>query len=260
MKIFTAQQMRDFDKEAVETYHIPSMVLMENAALRVVEFLEAKFSPLREKKIVVLCGKGNNGGDGFAIARHLDGVGCGPMVVMAAAEDQLKGDALANFQALRACLDAAEPPFTYLSRGRIVHAQHLGRALELFFDADIVVDALLGTGFQVGMHNAAQLPLMGLSVGLSRQSLVAIDIPSAVSADTGEAASQAGRADYTITFAAPKRGMFVRDGLERCGEIWVGDIGAAARQMDEAAHRLRAFHARIRAPHDAAPNARRPQR
>ena len=235
MKIFTAEQMRAFDREAIEAYQIPSIVLMENAALRVVEFLEAKFSPLGEKKIVILCGKGNNGGDGFAIARHLTNAGCRLMVAMAAAEDELKGDALTNFQVLCECSDVADLPLSYFGQGRIVLVQHLGRALELFLDADIVVDALLGTGFQIGLRKEPQFPLTVLSMAHGyKQVRVAVDVPSALNADTGEAASQAARADFTVTFAAPKRGMFVREGIERCGEIWVGDIGSGARQMDEA--------------------------
>src|SRR4028119_2134446 len=75
MNVFTAEQMREFDRAAIEDYGIPGIVLMENAALRVVEFLEHKFAPLSEKRIVVLCGKGNNGGDGLAIARHLMSAG-----------------------------------------------------------------------------------------------------------------------------------------------------------------------------------------
>src|SRR4028119_199446 len=98
MNVFTAQQMRDFDHAAVEEYSIPSIVLMENAALRVVEFREMKFAPLKDKSIVILCGKGNNGGDGFAIARHLMSLSiCSDVVACAPAE--LRGDALVNYRA-----------------------------------------------------------------------------------------------------------------------------------------------------------------
>ena len=227
MKIFTAEQMRAFDREAIEAYHIPSIVLMENAALRVVEFLEAKFSPLGEKRIVILCGKGNNGGDGFAIARHLSNLGCRLTVAVAAGRDEMRGDALANFDALCACLD----------NDRIIQPPRLDRVAQLCLDADIVVDAVLGTGFrgQVRDGHVKKLFLFGLGmVHGYKQVCVAIDIPSALNADTGQAAPEARRADYTITFAAPKRGFFVREGIERCGEIWVGDIGAGTRQMDEA--------------------------
>src|SRR4028119_668607 len=100
MNVFTAQQMRDFDRAAVDDYSIPSIVLMENAALRVVEFLEMKFSPLREKRIVVLCGKGNNGGEGFAIARHLMSSGSKLFVIMVGRPAELKGDALINYETI----------------------------------------------------------------------------------------------------------------------------------------------------------------
>src|SRR5688572_12706158 len=99
MKVFTAQQMRDFDRAATEEYGIPSIVLMENAALRVVEFLEMKFAPLQKKRIAVVCGKGNNGGDGLAIARHLLKANCRELLVLlTASPTDFKGDALANYE------------------------------------------------------------------------------------------------------------------------------------------------------------------
>ncbi len=229
--------MRAFDKEATEQYHIPSMVLMENAALRVVEFLEAKFAPLHEKRIVILCGKGNNGGDGFAIARHLSNMGCRPVVLLAATQEELSSDAIANSHVLRACLDV-EPPRSPFSLGRLFQASHLERAHGLeqahseLRAADILIDALLGTGFHGEVRDERlEFLLKCLSVHRARRIRVAIDIPSALNADTGEADREAARADYTITFAAPKRGMFVREGVDRCGEIWVGDIGSGQRQM-----------------------------
>ena len=91
MLVYTAEQMRAFDKAATEKLGIPSAVLMENAALRVVEFLERKFAPLRDKKIVVLCGKGNNGGDGFTIARHLTASAGHVMVLLTSDPSDLEG-------------------------------------------------------------------------------------------------------------------------------------------------------------------------
>lgn len=219
MKVFTAQQMRDFDRAATEEYGIPSIVLMENAALRVVEFLEMKFSPLREKRIVIFCGKGNNGGDGFAIARHLSNYDGSLVIVVACAPQELKGDALVNYE--------------ILSKQSGVRIEQLAldpdKAEEDFneYEADILLDALLGTGFKgeirgdllrkafLSLHNSATLD----------NSTIAIDIPSGLDSDTGAAAELCPTANYTVTFAAPKRGMFLRDGMVKCGEIWVGGIG-----------------------------------
>jgi len=217
MKIFTAEQMRAFDKEAIEQYHTPGIVLMENAALRVVEFLEAKFSPLSEKRIVILCGKGNNGGDGFAIARHLGNAGAW-VQVLAVSPDSLRGDAKINFEAYSKC-DLVATDFS-LPRG------FPGPGY------DIVVDALVGTGFSGPVREEFREAFKYLRNSLTyRIPIVAVDVPSALNADTGEAAPEACGAEYTVTFASPKRGMFVRDGIGKCGEIWVGDIGSTHEHM-----------------------------
>ena len=137
MKIFTPAQMRDFDRIAVKDHNIPPIVLMENAALRVVEFCEAKFGPLAGKRVTVVCGKGNNGGDGFAVARHLAAAGCEVSVVLAAPKNKLAGDALTNFKAL--------PPLDILG------------ANDDWPEADFIVDALglgVGIGLAVGIGQA----------------------------------------------------------------------------------------------------------
>jgi hydroxyethylthiazole kinase-like uncharacterized protein yjeF len=219
MKIFTAEQMRAFDREAVEKYGVPSIVLMENAALRVVEFLEGKFAPLREKRVVVLCGKGNNGGDGFAIARHLEGH-CASLQVLAVGPEELKGDARINFEILQ-------------KGGCHVRTDFLG-SWSSTAHYDVVVDALTGTGFSGVVREELVDAFQYLHrASASRMRIVAVDIPSALNADTGEAAPEARRSHFTVTFAAPKRGMFVRDGVGKCGEVWIGDIGSDFSQMDE---------------------------
>jgi NAD(P)H-hydrate epimerase len=225
MKVFTAQQMRDFDRAAVDEYSIPSIVLMENAALRVVEFLEIQFKPLKDKNIVVLCGKGNNGGDGFAIARHLlhasmcsDVVACGPT--------ELTGDALVNYQAYKRS-DIPIEGLEDLGRFDLIEVDDdkLDSLSGSLAGYDIVVDALLGTGFRGAVTtNLIRSALQELSCQGSAIR-VAVDIPSALNADSGEAAPEAVGASYTVTFASPKRGMFLRDGPQMCGEIWVGEIG-----------------------------------
>lgn len=219
MKVFTPEQMRAFDQTATIEYSIPSIVLMENAALRVVEFLEWKFAPLRGKRVAVLCGKGNNGGDGFAIARHLANAGCWTTVLMSSSPEELKGDALTNYQILEQ------------SRKRSPFLSGLWRIdewdeLNISLGSDVTVDAFFGTGFNGELDEE-------LAEWLEGPSVVAVDIPSGLNAETGDASRGTEPADYTITFAAPKRGMFLREGIEHCGEIWVGDIGTTNIQMDE---------------------------
>jgi NAD(P)H-hydrate epimerase len=222
MNIFTAEQMRAFDKAASEQFRIPSVVLMENAALRVVEFLEAQFAPLADKKILVLCGSGSNGGDGFAIARHLQYALQSPAdltVFMTGEPGDLKDDAKINFNILQ----AAGTSITQAGTG----------SGELPWDTfDVIVDALLGTGFKGEIRGDALIRLLG-KAALAPAPIVAVDIPSGLHPDTGEAASEALKADFTITLAAPKRGLFLKRGLDLCGEIWVGGIGTPQRLMDD---------------------------
>ena len=280
MQIFTAQQMRDFDKKAVEEYGIPSIVLMENAALRVVEFLEAKFSPLIEKRILILCGKGNNGGDGFCIARHLQNFFCDVSVVFAGSVDELQGDALLAYQIYRGDEDPMGNGSLVLelSGEKSIYDEIREDYGDEYLNCDIVIDALLGTGFKGPIRDnriAQALSFIQdpgaeveygnlLSFATQKRWKVAVDLPSGLNADTGEAAQnkkaydssasnadlkrdiesargkseqaklaefRRPRVDYTISFVAPKCGMLVRDGLKSCGEIWIGDIGARRDQL-----------------------------
>src|SRR6185503_4831262 len=102
MKILTPEQIREVDRLSTEKYGIPSLILMENAGMRVVEVLEGQFENLDELTIAILCGKGNNGGDGFVIVRQLIQRGCFPFVFLFAAEDEVKGDAKTNLDILKA--------------------------------------------------------------------------------------------------------------------------------------------------------------
>lgn len=225
MKIFTAEQMRGFDRAATQEYSVPSIVLMENAALRVVEFLNLKCAPLRDKRVVIFCGKGNNGGDGFAIARHLHNAGCRVQVLLAAAPTDYKGDAQVNYEILTHTLDEANIVQLTGKKSSLSPAQR-----EALQHTDIVLDAILGTGFQGAVRGDATIQAFKL-LGQTPGQRIAIDVVSATNSDTGEASELAVKADYTVTFAAPKRGQFLRQGLELSGEIWVGGIGTPAAQM-----------------------------
>src|SRR5947207_14825560 len=137
MKILTPEQLREVDRLSTDKYGIPSLILMENAGMRVAEVLENEFEDLDQLTIAVLCGKGNNGGDGFVIARQLIQKGCFPFVFLFASEDDVKGDAKTNLNILKGL---GYPP--------TVVANDLDwseEKLELL-DADIGSDALLGTG------------------------------------------------------------------------------------------------------------------
>src|SRR5215813_642965 len=137
MKILTPEQIREVDRLATEKYGIPSLILMENAGMRVAEVLEDRFEDLEDLTIAILCGKGNNGGDGFVVARQLIQKGCFPFVFLFASEVGVKGDARINLNILKAI---GYPP-------TIVTSEHdWNEEKQEILDADIVVDALLGTG------------------------------------------------------------------------------------------------------------------
>ncbi len=228
VKVFTSAQMRAFDRASIERYHLTSPVLLENAALRVVEWLEARLAPLRGKTVLIVCGKGNNGGDGLAIARHLVGAGCVVDVVLLNGEDGLMGDAALQLLALQNGLSSREAGHAFLHFDLATKPDALGELRGQSFD--IALDAMFGTGFSGS-------PRAGFAEGwdlLSRaRHIIAVDTVSGLNADTGEVADGAAKVEATVTFASPKRGHFLREGLELGGELWVGDIGTLPHQMDE---------------------------
>ncbi len=209
MKLLTAAEMREVDRATIEQ-GIPGIVLMENAGHRVVEFLQRRYSPLREQRIVILCGRGNNGGDGFAIARQLHTrFQPGSLdVVLAGSASDLHGE-------------AADAYRMWLSCGGSV--QGLAPAMQ---SATIVVDALLGTG----MKGPATGDMLGLireiNNGFPLADIVSVDIPSGMTSDGPMFEGECVCADATVTFTALKVGLAVGPNYERCGELIVGEIGS----------------------------------
>ena len=209
MKVLTAAQMRAVDARTIEA-GIQGIVLMENAAHRVVEFLAARFD-LASERVVVLCGKGNNGGDGLAIARqlytHLHPAGL--YVVLLAAPEELKGDAAANLAMLRAC---GCPLF------REIPAEAR--------NATLVVDALLGTGISGAAAGAMLEGIREINSGFPLASVVAVDLPSGMPSDSGDATGEFARADFTVTFTAPKWAHALPPNCDCVGELAVAPIGS----------------------------------
>ena len=210
MKVLTAAQMRKVDRRTSEM-GIPGIVLMENAGHRVVEFLAERFAPLSAQRIVVLCGKGNNGGDGLVVARQLY-TRFHPQalhVVLLAAPEEMKGDAAANYRMLAAC---GFPVWSEIpAEARL---------------ATLVVDALLGTGIT---GPAAGIMLEGIreiNDGFPLARVVAVDIPSGMPSESGEPVGECARADYTVTFTAPKPAQVLPPNCDGVGELVVGPIGS----------------------------------
>jgi NAD(P)H-hydrate epimerase len=214
MKVVTSQEMQKLDKLAIKKIGIPSIVLMENAGIKVAEVIEKECAPLSGRSVYILCGPGNNGGDGMVVARHLFNRGVRLKVFLLAEKNRIKGDAATN-------LGIAEKLGIGIKEVNSVQDLKLLRQ-ELPY-ADITVDALLGTG--------STLPLRGLlkkAVGLINQCsshTVAVDLPTGLDADTGEVPGEAVKANFTVTFAYPKRGLYLYPGIDYAGKIEVVDIG-----------------------------------
>jgi ADP-dependent NAD(P)H-hydrate dehydratase / NAD(P)H-hydrate epimerase len=218
MKILTAEEMREVDRLTSAREGIPSATLMENAGASVARVIQKRFPSFKQRKIVVLCGKGNNGGDGFVVARHLRDSGAFPAAYLIANPDEMKGDAAANCKRWRESGGS-------LRFIRNVNEWHDQRTA--ITSADIIVDALLGTGVRGALEGLLGDVIRDLNARDKRHlALVAVDIPSGLPADGETPQGPVIDADYTITFTAPKVGMFSGDANERLGELTVSDIGS----------------------------------
>jgi hydroxyethylthiazole kinase-like uncharacterized protein yjeF len=227
MKIVTAAEMREIDRLTTESVGIPSLSLMENAGAQVAEFILESLPLFEHRRIVVLCGKGNNGGDGFVAARHLRDAGRMVEAVLFAAPDALSGDAVAQFGRWR---DSGGPL-------RVVHdAQEWQRARILLEGSCIIVDALLGTGLRGPVESVLAHAIDVVNAARPHAIVVAVDIPSGASADTGAVDGSCIRADYTVTFTAPKQGQLMPPAASRCGRLFVRDIGSPRKKIEEVSH------------------------
>lgn len=224
MKILTAAEMREVDRLSTERHGIPSLALMESAGKKCAEFLLTRFLNVSRRRIVILCGKGNNGGDGFVVARHLLAVGAKPSVFLFAAPDEMRGDAAANLKR-----------WQEVSRElQIVRSAGEWQALKASVaSADIVIDALLGTGVRGPVEGFLAQVIDDVNKKHRDQIAVAVDIPSGLPADTSEAQGPVIKANYTVTFTAPKAGMFSGGASEFVGQLVVRDIGSPPELIEE---------------------------
>ncbi len=216
MKLATAAQMRAMDQCTYRDYGMPSLVLMENAALCVVDMVAARFGPLRGKRIAVACGKGSNGGDGLAIARHLHTrLGAQVTVWLAADPAALTGDAQTNCE---------------MARKFGVPIQQASERGDAFSRADMVIDALLGTGIKGAV--TGELAVVIDAINSAHKPVVSVDVPSGLDADTGRVEGACVRASVTVTLALAKIGLYDFPGQEYVGEIVVADIGMPRAVME----------------------------
>ena len=211
MKILTSEQMRNIDRRATDSFGVPSIVLMENAALAVIDAILAHFPDI--DRAAIFCGTGKNGGDGFAIARHLENRGVVPVIFIVGDRAKVGGDALTN---LVTCQRLAIPIYD------IAHESHLDDAFAHASDADVVIDAIFGTGLDRA-PDGVQAEVIRAIAEL-RLPVVAVDLPSGVNSSSAEVFDPCLQAEVTVTFAAPKVCHVFEPAATYCGEIIVADI------------------------------------
>jgi NAD(P)H-hydrate epimerase len=210
MKIVSAAEMREIDRVTSDRFGVPSLTLMENAGTAVADFVASQYPSA--KRIGVICGKGNNGGDGFVVARQLHQAGKEVRVLLLAEPAELRGDAAEMFTKLPIA------PVTVTS-----HDQLKAASARAVFGADVLVDAILGTGFRPpvsGLYAEAIAALNAVSAPV-----VAVDIPSGADADVmGEQVGAVARADAVVTFTAPRPAHIF--GMLTAGPTVISPIGS----------------------------------
>jgi len=214
MRVLNARQMREADRRTIEEIGIPSIVLMENAGRQVVAAIEAMHADLLEDSVAVLCGHGNNGGDGFVVARTLAQRGVDVSVFLVGRVADVRGDARANLDIL------GRLGFTVVE---IADSSAWELHVSEIRDCALIIDAMFGTGLNAPLSGL--LETVVADVNGSGIPVVAIDLPSGLSADTPEPIGPFVEAGMTVTLGAPKLCLVLPPGESRAGDIVIADIG-----------------------------------
>ena len=217
MKIVTAAQMQALDHRTITEAHIPGLTLMEHAGTGVITAMEHAYGPLAHKRVTILCGKGNNGGDGFVVARLLRRKRARPSVLLLAHAKDLQGDAARMY---RRCVPSGGSAAVHVN-------PNTERVRSELQSADLVVDAMLGTGLSSpvsGTYKAA-IDLLNDISAEKQCPVIAVDLPSGIHADTGVVLGAAVRASLTVTFGLPKIGLYLGKGIDHAGQVRIFDIG-----------------------------------
>lgn len=205
-------QIQELDRWAIDELGIPSIALMENAGRAVAEVVLKKLKSKPKASVVIVCGTGNNGGDGFVVARHLLNKGLNVKIFLLGEDMWLKADAFINYRAL------------------INMGINVGSLLEMtpafkrtLGSADVIVDAMFG----VGLNRPVQEPYYGVIKAINAQKayVVAVDVPSGLDGTTGGIYSICVKASVTVTFSYPKKGFFKNQGPRHTGKLEIADIG-----------------------------------
>ena len=214
--LMTKDQVRAVDSWAINTLGIPGVVLMENAGRSCAELIKEKLKAIAAPKVCIFCGTGNNGGDGYVIARHLLNSGFKVIVVICGDRQKVKGDAKIN-------LDILEKLGRPIEQLNLKDSDVPARVKAFAADADMIVDGLFGTGLS-GPLRDDYIPLIE-SINAIDSPILAIDIPSGLDCDNGRPLGAAVRASCTVTFVAVKKGFVSECAASYTGEIYVASIG-----------------------------------
>lgn len=217
--VLSRQEVRNGDSVAIERYGINGLVLMENAGAAAARFIYSRLKSPAETHVLIITGTGNNGGDGFVVARHLVNERVAVHLIICGARERVKGDALANLQ----IVEKMNLPITWLATADADEAVRTITDLAGSLPVEMIIDALLGTG----TAGPPRQPIRAAIETINRlgKPVVALDIPSGLDCDTGEPLELAVKADHTVTFAARKKGFLTLGAQAYTGDITVASIG-----------------------------------
>jgi len=212
--VLTRQQSRDFDAWAINKMGVPGAVLMENAGGNCAEIIIKELKKTGGSKVCIFCGAGNNGGDGFVIARHLINEGLKVKIALCGKESKIKGDAEINYKITRNMKIAIKE----------LDLNNIEKDVKEYAgESDLIVDAIFGTGL-AGVISGEFENLINAINSLNKI-IIAVDLPSGLDCDTGLALGTAIKASRTVTFAAAKKGFINPDCAKYTGEIYIASIG-----------------------------------
>ncbi|MBN3039189.1 MAG: NAD(P)H-hydrate epimerase [Candidatus Omnitrophica bacterium] len=208
MKVATAYQMKLIDRQTIKKYGIPSLILMENAAI-CSAFWALHLLKRGQKRVYVFCGQGNNGGDGFACARHLVNHGLSVKVYFSGKLKKLSQESMTNYKILK-------------KMGLRMHRPRLSILAKELRGADLVIDALLG----IGLVNNVRQPIRNIIeiINNSKKPVLSLDTPSGLNSTNGKVCAAAVKASLTVTFGLPKKGFFASGANRLLGRLVVCDI------------------------------------
>jgi NAD(P)H-hydrate epimerase len=220
LKIVTAKEMQAIDKTSIEEFGIPDLVLMENAGIAVTSCLREKFPDLKEKKVLVIAGKGNNGGDGFVVARQLFNIGINVQILLIGKVSSLKGSARVN-------ADIAKNIGIQLLEIKDDNVKSVNHHIR---HRELIVDAIFGTGLKKKPEGIFKKIIE--SINKSKSVVASIDIPSGLESDSGQVSGSYIKADLTICLALIKRSHCILPAAESMGEIKLVDISIPAKAIE----------------------------